>query len=265
MFWFDQFHSSGPIFSKSYRQISWSLEAPRYYTDRIAPKFDRHLGSTVAEVKSEPESRGMRTCGKTSIRLVNRVFGFSSVWDKSTHTWERMRSFLLRFLRFSIIIGLSHLFTMFPSSHHREIFKSYYHWQQWCPCKRSESKIKVTESETQFSRFQTITPVWIHIWRWNYVQSLVLHRGGVLWFNKVICQISRSYGTEKRRFWPEWGVSGCWLQLELTLIGHDQWSDYHETNSKHFDFGHDLDWSWPWLVMTLILVMTLTLNFQGQI
>ena len=29
------------------------------------------------------------------------------------------------------------------------------------------SKVKVTEVKTQLSHFWTVTPVWIHIWRWN--------------------------------------------------------------------------------------------------
>ena len=33
-------------------------------------------------------------------------------------------------------------FTMFLSSYHHEIFSSYYHWQKWCPCMRSRSKVK---------------------------------------------------------------------------------------------------------------------------
>ena len=28
-------------------------------------------------------------------------------------------------------------FTMFSSLYHHKIRRSYYHWQQWCPCKRS--------------------------------------------------------------------------------------------------------------------------------
>ena len=31
-------------------------------------------------------------------------------------------------------------FTMFLSSYHPEIFRSYYHWQMWCPCRRSRSQ-----------------------------------------------------------------------------------------------------------------------------
>ena len=30
-------------------------------------------------------------------------------------------------------------FTMFLSSYHHAIFRSYYQWQKWCPCKRSRS------------------------------------------------------------------------------------------------------------------------------
>ena len=35
--------------------------------------------------------------------------------------------------------------TMFPSSYHHEIFRSYYQWQKWRPCQKSRSKVKVTE------------------------------------------------------------------------------------------------------------------------
>ena len=48
-----------------------------------------------------------------------------------------------------------------------------------------KSKVKVTEVKSQLSRFQTVTPVWIHIWWWNDAQSLMLLRRGVLLFFKV--------------------------------------------------------------------------------
>ena len=42
---------------------------------------------------------------------------------------------------FSVRPSVCHtFFTMFPSSYHHEIFRSYYHGQKWCPCKRSEVK-----------------------------------------------------------------------------------------------------------------------------
>ena len=31
-------------------------------------------------------------------------------------------------------------FTLFPSSYHPQFFRSSYHWQTWCPCKRSRSQ-----------------------------------------------------------------------------------------------------------------------------
>ena len=97
-------------------------------------------------------------------------------------------------------------FTMFPSWYHHEIFRSYYHGQKWCPCKRS--KVKVTKVDTQLSRFRTLTPVWIHIWQWNHAHSWKQHRRGALLFFKVIRQISRSHGSKNRRIWPRLGVSG---------------------------------------------------------
>ena len=69
------------------------------------------------------------------------------------------------------------------------------------------SKVKVTEVNTQLSRFWTLTPVWIHIWQWNHAHSWKQHRRGALLFFKVIHQISRSHGSKNRRIWPRLGVS----------------------------------------------------------
>ena len=73
-------------------------------------------------------------------------------------------------------------FTMFLLSYHHEIFRSYYQLQKSYPCKRSRSKVKVTEVTTQLNRFWTITPVWIQIWRRNDAQSLMLLWRGALFF-----------------------------------------------------------------------------------
>ena len=32
--------------------------------------------------------------------------------------------------------------TMLPSTYHHDIFASYYHWENWCPCEKSTSKVK---------------------------------------------------------------------------------------------------------------------------
>ena len=79
------------------------------------------------------------------------------------------------------------LFTIFPWSHHHEIFNSYYQWQKWGPCKRSKSEVKATEDKTPLSRFWTVTPLWNHIWWWNDGQNLMLlSKRGALLFFKVI-------------------------------------------------------------------------------
>ena len=70
------------------------------------------------------------------------------------------------------------------------------------------SKVKVTEVNSQLSRFRTVTPVWIQISWWNDAQSLMLLRRGALLFFKVIRQISRSHSSKNRRIWPRLSVSG---------------------------------------------------------
>ena len=112
-------------------------------------------------------------------------------------------------VRLSVRPSVRHTFlTMFPSLYHHEIFRSYYQWQKWRPCKRSRSKVKVTEVTTQLYGFRTVTPVWIHVWWWNDAYCLIMLRRGALLFFKVICQISRSHGSKNRRIWPRLGVSG---------------------------------------------------------
>ena len=43
----------------------------------------------------------------------------------------------------SVCLSVCHtFFTMFLSSYRHKIFRSYYQWQKWCPCKRSRSYVK---------------------------------------------------------------------------------------------------------------------------
>ena len=108
-------------------------------------------------------------------------------------------------------LSVCHTFlTMFPSSYHHEIFRSYYQWQSDVHAKgqSQRSKVKVTEVTTQLSRFRTVTPVWIHIWWWDDAYSLIMLRRGALLFFKVIRQISRSHGSKNCGIWPRLGVSG---------------------------------------------------------
>ena len=100
-----------------------------------------------------------------------------------------------------------------PCSHHRIIMKfsgviTMVKSDVHAKGQGQRSKFKVTEVNTQLSRFRTLTPVWIHIWQWNHAHSWKQHRRGALLFLKVICQISRSHGSKNRRIWPRLGVSG---------------------------------------------------------
>ena len=100
-----------------------------------------------------------------------------------------------------------------PCSHHRIIMKfseviTRVKSDVYAKGQGQRSKVKVTEVNTQLSRFRTLTPVWIHIWQWNDAYSLMMLRRGALLFLKVIHQISRSHGSKKHRIWPRLGVSG---------------------------------------------------------
>ena len=67
-------------------------------------------------------------------------------------------------------------------------------------------------------RLWTITPVWIHIWRWNDAQNLMWHRRGTLLFFNVICEISRSQGTKIANFDPNWVFSDCNSSLNSPMV-----------------------------------------------
>ena len=123
-----------------------------------------------------------------------------------------------------------------PCSHHRIIMKfsgviTMVRSDVHAKGQGQRSKVKVTEVNTQLSRFRTLTPVWIHIWQWNHAHSWKLHRRGALLFFKVICQISRSHGSKNRRLWPRLGVSGLQLQFKFTngyKMMHKAWSSIKE-------------------------------------
>ena len=55
------------------------------------------------------------------------------------------------------------------------------------------SKVKVTEVNTQLSRFRTLTPVWIRIWQRNHGLSLKQHRRGTLLFLAATKQLYKWY------------------------------------------------------------------------
>ena len=72
------------------------------------------------------------------------------------------------------------------------------------------SNVKVTEN-------QSPTPLWIHIWRWNYAQSLMMLGRGARLFFKVNCQISSSHGSKIVDFDPNWAFLDCNSSLNLSM------------------------------------------------
>ena len=79
------------------------------------------------------------------------------------------------------------------------------------------SKVKVTEVTTQLNRFRTVTPVWIHIWRWNDAYSLIMLRSGALLFFKVICQISCHTALKIVEFDPDWAFPGRYCSFNSPM------------------------------------------------
>ena len=80
------------------------------------------------------------------------------------------------------------------------------------------SKVKVTEVNTQLSRFWTPTPVWIHIGRWNHAHSWKQHRRGALFFSRSSVKFQRHMAlkivelTQIGRFWT---VTPVWMHKWL--------------------------------------------------
>ena len=88
--------------------------------------------------------------------------------------------------------------------------------------------------------FRTVTPVWIHIWRWNGAPSLMLLTRGALLFFNVIHQISRSHRWYKSSILTQIGrfrtVTPVWIHQWL-------WNDaqslkQHRRGALLFFQGH---------------------------
>ena len=85
-----------------------------------------------------------------------------------------------------------------PCSHHRIIMKfsgaiTIVRSDVHAKGQGQRSKVKVTEVNTQLSRFRTPTPVWIHIGRWNHAHSWKQHRRGALLFLAATKQLYEWY------------------------------------------------------------------------
>ena len=59
-----------------------------------------------------------------------------------------------------------------------------------------------------FSRFRTVTPVWIHVWWWNDAKSLMLLRRGAYCYSSLSVKFQGHTAKKNRWFWPKSSVSG---------------------------------------------------------
>ena len=200
-----------------------STEEVPYYFSGSSIKFQGHTGWKIDDLnpisvrllgRSQHSNPSDLPCLRSSVKFQGhtgrKINNFDSNWafldcnsdlnSRMAMKWHKAyRS--MKFMPYCF--WLRPLISVRPSSHlfdNITVIVSYYHWQMWCPCKRSRSK--VTEVMTPYSCFRTVTPVWIHIWWWWCTKL------GALLFSKVIHQILRSHGTKNRQFWLELSVSG---------------------------------------------------------
>ena len=94
-----------------------------------------------------------------------------------------------------------------------------------------KSKVKVAEIKTQINCFGTITPVWFHIWWWNDAQSLTLFRSGAL------VKFQGHTAKKNRRFQPKLGISGLYLQFEITDDYGMMHKDWHSIEEVPYCFS----------------------------
>ena len=84
---------------------------------------------------------------------IYHILSFEKItWEAIWYVWWCHKQFfscdqaalwMVQSVRLSVRLSVCHTFlTMFPSSYRHEIFRSYYQWQKWRPCKRSRSEVK---------------------------------------------------------------------------------------------------------------------------
>ena len=73
----------------------------------------------------------------------NVIFKMVAWWPYEIFSCDQAALWMVQSVSPSVRPSVRHTFlTMFPSSYHHEIFRSYYQWKKWRPCKRSRSEVK---------------------------------------------------------------------------------------------------------------------------
>ena len=114
-------------------------------------------------------------------------------------------------------VHLSHLFDNVP------VIVSSWNFQELLPLtdtmstQSSRSKVKVTEVMTPFSRFQTVTPVLIHIWWWNDAQSFVCLEEVPYCSSRSSVKFQGHTANKIVDFYPNWVFPDCNSSLNSPL------------------------------------------------
>ena len=103
-----------------------------------------HKGNPKPELRSMP-LRHPGNCIK--IKMPYCQYGKSHYEEKmvpmSSHFWLWQNSSMNSPVRLSVFASVEHTFLqMLLSLYHHDIFRSNYHCQKWCPCKRLRSEVK---------------------------------------------------------------------------------------------------------------------------
>ena len=109
-----------------------------------------------------------------------------------------------------------------PCSHHRIIMKftgviTMVKSDVHAKGQGQRSKVKVTEVNTQLSRFRTLTPVWIHIWQWSHAHSWKQHRRGAYCFSRSSVKFQGHTALKIVEFDPNWAFPDCNSSLKSPM------------------------------------------------
>ena len=97
-------------------------------------------GSRIYVIQFQISEMSLRNLRNPQLDIAFQVASFLAA-TKQLYEWFSPSVCLS--VRLSVRPSVCHTFlTMFPSSYHHEIFRSYYQWQKWRPCKRSRSEVK---------------------------------------------------------------------------------------------------------------------------
>ena len=153
----------------------------------------------------------------------------------------------------SICPSVCHIFfTMFPSSYHHEISRSYYHWQKWCPWKRSRSEVKGQGqiSQNKFCPILSVSRLHLQFQLTDCYEIMHKARRGIeevpYCFSRSSVKFQGHARQKNSDFYPNWGYSDCNLSLNSPMAM--KWGTKpiifqgHQISRSHGLKNH---WFWP--------------------